>query len=127
MAKQLHIKEPEVDGIWGAGKYLCEIFEATAEEKLINLRLLQNIREYRLARRNDNNPFITDRFEFFVGGRELNGFSELNDPEDRAERFAKQVEEKDAGDDEAMHDDDYIRALNMACRQRRVKVSGLTV
>ncbi len=66
-----------------------------------------------LARRNDNNPFITDRFEFFVGGRELaNGFSELNDPEDQAERFAKQVEEKDAGDDEAMHfDDDYIRAL----------------
>jgi len=115
MAKQLHIKEPEVDGIWGAGKYLCEIFEATAEEKLIQPTF---ITEYPwevspLARRNDNNPFITDRFEFFVGGRELaNGFSELNDPEDQAERFAKQVEEKDAGDDEAMHfDDDYIRAL----------------
>jgi len=115
MAKQLHIKEPEVDGIWGAGKYLCEIFEATAEEKLIQPTF---ITEYPwevspLARRNDSNPFITDRFEFFVGGRELaNGFSELNDPEDQAERFAKQVEEKDAGDDEAMHfDDDYIRAL----------------
>ncbi|HBL19587.1 MAG TPA: lysine--tRNA ligase, partial [Alteromonas mediterranea] len=115
MAKQLHIKEPEVDGIWGAGKYLCEIFEATAEEKLEQPTF---ITEYPwevspLARRNDNNPFITDRFEFFVGGRELaNGFSELNDPEDQAERFAKQVEEKDAGDDEAMHfDDDYIRAL----------------
>ncbi len=115
MAKQLHIKEPEVDGIWGAGKYLCEIFEATAEEKLIQPTF---ITEYPwevspLARRNDNNPFITDRFEFFVGGRELaNGFSELNDPEDQAERFAKQVVEKDAGDDEAMHfDDDYIRAL----------------
>ena len=115
MAKQLHIKEPEVDGIWGAGKYLCEIFEATAEEKLEQPTF---ITEYPwevspLARRNDNNPFITDRFEFFVGGRELaNGFSELNDPEDQAERFAKQVVEKDAGDDEAMHfDDDYIRAL----------------
>ncbi|RDV25151.1 lysine--tRNA ligase [Alteromonas aestuariivivens] len=115
MAKQLHIKEPEVDGIWGAGKYLCEIFEATAEEKLEQPTF---ITEYPwevspLARRNDENSFITDRFEFFVGGREIaNGFSELNDPEDQAERFQKQVAEKDAGDDEAMHyDDDYIRAL----------------
>jgi lysyl-tRNA synthetase class 2 len=115
MAKSLHIKEPEVEGIWGAGKYLCEIFEATAEEKLEQPTF---ITEYPwevspLARRNDSNPFITDRFEFFVGGRELaNGFSELNDAEDQAARFKKQVEEKDAGDDEAMHfDDDYIRAL----------------
>ena len=115
MAKALHIKEPEVDGIWGAGKYLCEIFEATAEEKLDQPTF---ITEYPwevspLARRNDDNPFVTDRFEFFVGGRELaNGFSELNDPEDQAERFQKQVAEKDAGDDEAMHfDQDYITAL----------------
>lgn len=115
MAKQLHIKEPEVDGIWGAGKYLCEIFEATAEEQLEQPTF---ITEYPwevspLARRNDDNPFITDRFEFFVGGREIaNGFSELNDSEDQAERFRKQVSEKEAGDDEAMHfDDDYIRAL----------------
>lgn len=115
MAKQLHIKEPEVDGIWGPGKYLCEIFEATAEEQLEQPTF---ITEYPwevspLARRNDDNPFITDRFEFFVGGRELaNGFSELNDSADQADRFRKQVEEKDAGDDEAMHfDEDYIRAL----------------
>ncbi|MFW8590157.1 lysine--tRNA ligase [Glaciecola sp. 2405UD65-10] len=115
MAKQLHIKEPEVDGIWGAGKYLCEIFEATAEEKLDQPTF---ITEYPwevspLARRNDANPFVTDRFEFFVGGRELaNGFSELNDSEDQAARFQKQVQEKDAGDDEAMHfDEDYITAL----------------
>ncbi|WP_371192820.1 lysine--tRNA ligase [Glaciecola sp. SC05] len=115
MAKQLHIKEPEVDGIWGAGKYLCEIFEATAEEKLDQPTF---ITEYPwevspLARRNDKNAFVTDRFEFFVGGRELaNGFSELNDPEDQASRFKKQVAEKDAGDDEAMHfDEDYITAL----------------
>ena len=115
MAKQLHIKEPEVDGIWGAGKYLCEIFEATAEEQLDQPTF---ITEYPwevspLARRNDDNHFITDRFEFFVGGRELaNGFSELNDSEDQAARFKKQVEEKDAGDDEAMHfDEDYITAL----------------
>ncbi|GAA0857647.1 lysine--tRNA ligase [Aliiglaciecola litoralis] len=115
MAKQLHIKEPEVDGIWGAGKYLCEIFEATAEEKLIQPTFITAYpwEVSPLARRNDDNAFITDRFEFFVGGRELaNGFSELNDPEDQTARFKKQVEEKDAGDDEAMHfDEDYIRAL----------------
>ena len=66
-----------------------------------------------LARRSDDDPEVTDRFEFFVGGRELaNGFSELNDAEDQAERFRAQVAEKDAGDDEAMHfDHDYIRAL----------------
>ena len=66
-----------------------------------------------LSRRNDDDPFVTDRFEFFVGGRELaNGFSELNDPEDQAERFLAQVAEKESGDDEAMHfDADYIRAL----------------
>jgi len=114
-AKQVHVKEPEVDGIWGAGKYICEIFEETAEHLLIQPTF---ITEYPwevspLARRNDDNPFITDRFEFFVGGREIaNGFSELNDAEDQALRFRKQVEEKDAGDDEAMHfDDDYINAL----------------
>lgn len=114
-AKQLHIKEPEVEGIWGPGKYITEIFEETAEHKLIQPTF---ITEYPwevspLARRNDENSFITDRFEFFVGGREIaNGFSELNDAEDQAARFKKQVEEKDAGDDEAMHfDDDYINAL----------------
>jgi lysyl-tRNA synthetase class 2 len=66
-----------------------------------------------LARRNDDNSFLTDRFEFFVGGREIaNGFSELNDSEDQAERFNAQVADKDAGDNEAMHfDTDYIRAL----------------
>ena len=115
IAKQLHIKEPEVDGIWGAGKYLCEIFEATAEEELMQPTFITAYpwEVSPLARRNDENPFVTDRFEFFVGGRELaNGFSELNDSEDQAKRFLKQVEEKEAGDDEAMHfDDDYIRAL----------------
>ena len=66
-----------------------------------------------LARRCDADPFITDRFEFFVGGRELaNGFSELNDPEDQAERFKEQVARKSGGDEEAMfYDADYIRAL----------------
>ena len=92
-----------------------EIFEETAEHQSIQPTF---ITEYPtevspLARRNDDNPDVTDRFEFFVGGRELaNGFSELNDAEDQAERFRAQVAEKDAGDDEAMHyDHDYIRAL----------------
>jgi lysyl-tRNA synthetase class 2 len=115
IAKELHIKEPEVDGIWGAGKYLTEIFEATAEEQLDQPTFITAYpwEVSPLARRNDEDHFITDRFEFFVGGRELaNGFSELNDAADQEARFNKQVQEKDAGDDEAMHfDDDYIRAL----------------
>ncbi len=100
---------------YGLGKVQIEIFEKTVEHRLMNPTF---ITEYPtevspLARRNDNNDFITDRFEFFVGGREIaNGFSELNDAEDQAERFKQQVAEKDAGDDEAMHyDADYIRAL----------------
>ena len=114
-AKQVGIEDSPKQAAWGAGKYICEIFEETAEEKLDQPTF---ITEYPwevspLARRNDDNPFVTDRFEFFVGGRELaNGFSELNDAEDQAARFRKQVEEKDAGDDEAMHyDADYINAL----------------
>ncbi|WP_394174364.1 lysine--tRNA ligase [Thalassotalea litorea] len=115
IARQVGVKEPAGENVWGAGKYLCEIFEEVAEHKLDQPTF---ITEYPwevspLARRNDDNAFITDRFEFFVGGRELaNGFSELNDAEDQAARFRKQVEEKDAGDDEAMHfDEDYITAL----------------
>ncbi|WNC71491.1 lysine--tRNA ligase [Thalassotalea psychrophila] len=115
IAKKVGVKEPEGKNVWGPGKYLCEIFEEVAEHMLDQPTF---ITEYPwevspLARRNDDNSFITDRFEFFVGGRELaNGFSELNDAEDQAARFKKQVEEKDAGDDEAMHfDEDYITAL----------------
>ncbi|MBX2859219.1 MAG: lysine--tRNA ligase [Cellvibrionaceae bacterium] len=100
---------------WGLGKVQIEIFEKTVEHRLIQPTF---ITEYPtevspLARRNDDNPFVTDRFEFFVGGREIaNGFSELNDAEDQEQRFKQQVAEKDAGDDEAMHfDADYIRAL----------------
>lgn len=100
---------------YGLGKVQIEIFEKTVEHLLIQPTF---ITEYPaevspLARRNDENPFITDRFEFFVGGREIaNGFSELNDSEDQADRFSSQVAEKEAGDNEAMHfDSDYIRAL----------------
>lgn len=115
IAKQVGVKEPEGKNVWGPGKYLCEIFEEVAEHKLDQPTFITAYpwEVSPLARRNDDNPFITDRFEFFVGGRELaNGFSELNDAEDQAARFKKQVEEKDAGDDEAMHfDEDYITAL----------------
>ena len=111
-AKSLGI---QVKDSWGLGKIQIEIFEATVEEKLMQPTF---ITEYPtevspLARRNDDNPFITDRFELFIGGREIaNGFSELNDAQDQAARFKAQVAEKDAGDDEAMHyDADYIRAL----------------
>ena len=100
---------------WGLGKVQIEIFEKTVEHRLHQPTF---ITEYPtevspLARRSDDNPQVTDRFEFFVGGREIaNGFSELNDPEDQAERFRKQVEEKEAGDDEAMFfDEDYVIAL----------------
>ena len=112
VAQKLEI--PLKDG-WGLGKVQIEIFEKTVEHRLDQPTF---ITEYPtevspLARRNDDNPFVTDRFEFFVGGREIaNGFSELNDAEDQAERFKAQVAEKEAGDDEAMHyDADYIRAL----------------
>lgn len=112
LARQLHI--PLKDS-WGLGKVQIEIFEKTVEA---NLKEPTFITEYPtevspLARRNDHNAFVTDRFEFFMAGREVgNGFSELNDAEDQAARFKHQVAEKDAGDDEAMHyDEDYIHAL----------------
>jgi lysyl-tRNA synthetase class 2 len=100
---------------YGAGKLQIEIFDATGEA---HLREPTFVTHYPtevspLSRKNDDDPFVSDRFEFFIAGREIaNGFSELNDPEDQAERFRAQVENKAAGDDEAMaYDHDYIRAL----------------
>jgi lysyl-tRNA synthetase class 2 len=99
----------------GLGRVQLDIFEQTVEHRL---RSPTFITAYPtevspLARRNDVDPTVTDRFELFVGGREIaNGFSELNDPEDQAERFRRQAEAKAGGDHEAMHyDADYIRAL----------------
>jgi lysyl-tRNA synthetase class 2 len=109
---KLGIEYKKTDGI---GKLQMILFEETIEHQLIQPTF---ITEYPtevspLARRNDVNPEVTDRFEFFITGREIaNGFSELNDAEDQAERFQQQVAEKDAGDLEAMHyDSDYIEAL----------------
>ena len=111
-AKKLGI---EVKPSYGIGKILIEIFEATVEEKLKDPTFITDypVEVSPLSRRSDANPEVTDRFELFIAGREIaNGFSELNDAEDQAERFQAQVAEKDAGDDEAMHyDADYIRAL----------------
>lgn len=105
---------PLEDG-WGLGKVQIEIFEKVAEPRLEGPVFITRYpaEVSPLARRSDADPFVTDRFEFFVAGREIaNGFSELNDPEDQAERFRAQVLAKDSGDDEAMHfDEDYIRAL----------------
>jgi lysyl-tRNA synthetase class 2 len=112
VAKKLDI---HVDKHYGLGKVQIEIFDKTVEPHLQEPTF---ITEYPaevspLARRNDDNPFITDRFEFFMAGKEIaNGFSELNDAQDQAARFKEQVSAKDAGDDEAMHyDADYIEAL----------------
>ena len=100
---------------YGWGKLLLEIFEATVEDKLIQPTFItaHPVEVSPLARESDNDPGITDRFELFIGGKELaNGFSELNDPEDQAARFKAQVDALAAGDNEAMHfDADYIRAL----------------
>lgn len=105
----------EIQPSFGLGKLQTIVFEETVETKL---RQPTFVTEYPaetspLARRNDDNQHVTDRFEMFIGGRELaNGFSELNDPIDQAERFHEQVAQKDAGDDEAMHyDADFIEAL----------------
>ena len=99
----------------GAGKLQIEIFEKTAEHTLLDPTFVYAYpaEVSPLSRANDADPFLTDRFEFFLAGRELaNGFSELNDPEDQAARFHAQVARKDRGDEEAMfYDADYVRAL----------------
>jgi lysyl-tRNA synthetase, class II len=99
----------------GPGKLQIEIFEKTVEQTLMDPTFVYAypVEVSPLARTNDADPFITDRFEFFLAGRELaNGFSELNDPEDQAARFQAQVARKDKGDEEAMfYDADYVRAL----------------
>jgi lysyl-tRNA synthetase class 2 len=99
----------------GIGALQLALFDATTEHLLIQPTFIIDYpaEVSPLARRNDRNPEVTDRFELFITGREMaNGFSELNDPEDQAARFLEQVKQKEAGDHEAMHyDADYVRAL----------------
>ena len=112
VAAELHVP---VEKEFGLGKIQLEIFEKTVEAKLLEPVYITAFptEVSPLARRNDDNPEVTDRFELFLGGREIaNGFSELNDPDDQAERFRKQLKERESGDEEAMHyDADYITAL----------------
>lgn len=111
-AKTLEIGVRENDSM---GKIQYEIFEKTVEHQLFDPVFITEFptEVSPLARKNDLNPDVTDRFEFFVGGREIaNGFSELNDPEDQAQRFKEQVKHREEGDLEAMvYDADYIQAL----------------
>ena len=103
------------EAAWGKGKLISEIFEAVAEEKLVQPTFVIDhpLEISPLAKKHPDNPELTQRFELFILGHEYaNAFTELNDPIDQAERFRAQVEAKDMGDDEAMgYDDDYIRAL----------------
>ena len=112
VAEKLHI---QVDSSWGHGRIISEIFEAVAEEKLINPTFIIDYPKEisPLSKSKESNPELTDRFELFIAGMELsNGFNELNDPVDQKERFQKQVDSRNAGDEEAcMMDEDYIRAL----------------
>ncbi|QPB42521.1 lysine--tRNA ligase [Rodentibacter haemolyticus] len=105
----------DIQKSWGLGSLVNVIFEEVAEHHLIQPTfLMAHPAEISpLARRNDENPEVTDRFELFIGGREIgNGFSELNDAEDQNQRFDDQVAAKEAGDDEAMFkDDDFVVAL----------------
>jgi lysyl-tRNA synthetase class 2 len=105
----------KVDKNYGAGKILLEIFEKTVEENLVQPTFITGypVEVSPLSRRNNENLDIADRFELFIGGKEIaNGFCELNDPDDQAERFKEQVKAKDAGDNEAMaFDEDYVTAL----------------
>ena len=98
-----------------SGKELLEIFENTVEDKLIQPTFVIGypVEVSPLSRRNNENSDIADRFELFIGGKEIaNGFCELNDPDDQAERFREQVKAKDTGDKEAMsYDEDYVIAL----------------
>jgi lysyl-tRNA synthetase class 2 len=105
----------DVKGFEGLGKLQTMIFEELVEHKLEQPTFITQypFEVSPLARRNDDDPSVTDRFELFIGGREIaNAYSELNDAEDQAERFHAQVADKDAGDDEAMHfDADFVTAL----------------
>ena len=107
------ITEEDINKI--SGKELLELFESSVEEKLIQPTFVIGypVEVSPLSRRNNENPEIADRFELFIGGKEIaNGFCELNDPDDQAERFREQVKAKDTGDKEAMSfDEDYVIAL----------------
>ena len=105
----------EVKSDWGPGKIIAEIYDEIGEDSIVNPTFVCDypVEVSPLAKRNEEDPRLTHRFELVIAGHEYaNAFSELNDPVDQAERFARQMEEKAEGDDEAMeYDEDYVRAL----------------
>ncbi len=105
----------EVKPEWGAGKLIAELYDEIGEPSIVNPTFVVDypVEVSPLAKRFEDDPRITHRFELVIAGHEYaNAFSELNDPVDQAERFARQMEEKAGGDDEAMeYDEDYVRAL----------------
>ncbi|MGC8707057.1 MAG: lysine--tRNA ligase, partial [Desulfurella sp.] len=107
--------EKKVDENTPHAKILAELFDALVEPKLINPTFVTHypVEISPLAKKNKQDPLFTDRFELFIANMEIaNGFSELNDPFDQKERFIKQLEERNKGDEEAsMYDEDYIVAL----------------
>jgi lysyl-tRNA synthetase class 2 len=111
--KNKNLTQSDLDKL--SGKDLLDLFEETVESNLIQPTFVLGypIEVSPLSRRNNENPDIADRFELFIGGKEIaNGFCELNDPDDQAQRFKDQVEAKNAGDKEAMsYDEDYILSL----------------
>ena len=115
LAGAARAKGIEVKPDWTAGKIIAEIYDELGEDTIVNPTFVCDypIEVSPLAKRFEDDPRLTHRFELVIAGHEYaNAFSELNDPVDQAERFRKQVEEKSAGDDEAMeYDEDYVRAL----------------
>ena len=119
-AADIHLDEK-----WDYGECLLALFEEIAESQLIQPTFITDYPRSvsPLARTQDANPELTDRFEFFIAGNEIaNGFSELNDPDDQKQRFEKQVAAKLDGDEEAMpYDADYFKHSSMVCLQQLVK------
>ena len=115
LRRRLNAMDVSADADAGPGRLQTELFEQLVEQHLRQPTFITGFpaEVSPLARLNEADPFTTDRFELFIGGREIaNGFSELNDPQDQYGRFAQQVKGREAGDEEAMHfDADYIRAL----------------
>ena len=115
LARAARAKGIEVKPEWTAGKIIAEIYDELGEDMIVNPTFVCDypIEVSPLAKRFEEDPRLTHRFELVIAGHEYaNAFSELNDPVDQAERFRKQVEEKFAGDEEAMeYDEDYVRAL----------------
>ena len=115
LASAARAKGIEVKPEWTAGKIIAEIYDELGEDTIVNPTFVCDypIEVSPLAKRFEEDPRLTHRFELVIAGHEYaNAFSELNDPVDQAERFRKQVEEKFAGDEEAMeYDEDYVRAL----------------